>query len=70
MTAAFIDSDRWVAYMAGELDEGQEIVLWQSLIDSGSAWNLGAEHARKAVGMILSQRCHQPLKGVCSPPSA
>lgn len=54
------DPETWIAYMHGELDELDEALLWQSLIDTGLAWNMGPIHSCKAMGLILSQRCHQP----------
>lgn len=59
MTQILIDPDTWATFMSGALNETQEIAFWQSLIDSGAAWNMGSAYSRKAMGLILSQRCHQ-----------
>ncbi len=43
---------RIIAYEAGELDEGEEIELFQELVNTGLAWQLRGAYGRRAARWI------------------
>jgi hypothetical protein len=44
--------DNIIAYEQGELDEDETITLFQSLVNSGLAWQLQGSYGRTAVNLI------------------
>lgn len=51
--------DQIIAYENGELNEEETIELFQSLIDSGMAWQLQGHYGRTAAALIEAGVCHQ-----------
>jgi hypothetical protein len=47
-----VSYDAIFAYENGELDEEQTIELFQTLVDSGLAWQLQGNYGRTAAAMI------------------
>jgi hypothetical protein len=47
-----------IAYEQGDLEEGEVISLFQSLIDSGLAWQLQGSYGRMAMRLIEAGLCH------------
>lgn len=50
--------DKIIAYENGELDEQEVVELFQSLIDSGMAWQLQGHYGRTAAALIDDGLCH------------
>jgi hypothetical protein len=46
-----------MAFEAGELDHDEVIALFQSLIDTGMAWQLQGSYGRTAADLIRSGEC-------------
>jgi len=46
------DVDRIIAYEQGDLSEEETISLFQSLVDSGLAWELQGSYGRTAIALI------------------
>jgi hypothetical protein len=66
--------DKIIAYEEGTLDEGETIALFQTLIDTGTAWILQGSYGRTAAALIEAGRCRPalpepaedtPTKGSC-----
>ena len=49
--------DKMMAWEAGELDDESTIELFQSLINSGLAWQLQGCYGRMAQGLIDGGHC-------------
>ena len=49
--------DQIIAYENGELDNDETISLFQSLIDSGLAWQLQGSYGRQAARLIEAGYC-------------
>ena len=45
-------TDQIIAYETGQLDEQSTIELFQSLVDSGLAWQLQGHYGRTAMTLI------------------
>jgi hypothetical protein len=54
------DLESIIAYEQGELDEEEEITLFQKLIDSGMAWVLQGHYGRTAEYLIRIGECTRP----------
>lgn len=52
--------DKIIAYESGELEEEEIIELFQSMIDSGLAWQLQGHYGRTAAGLIEEGLCIAP----------
>lgn len=52
--------DNIIAYEQGELDEEDTITLFQSLINSGLAWQLQGSYGRTAMAMVDAGLCEMP----------
>ena len=52
-----VDLDTMIAWENGELDEFEEIELFQRLIDLGLAWSLQGVYGRQAQRLIEAGRC-------------
>ncbi len=52
-----VDLDAMIAWENGELDEFEEIELFQRLIDSRLAWSLQGMYGRQAHRLIAAGRC-------------
>lgn len=50
-----------IAYETGELDQDEQVILFQHLIDSGMAWSLQGHYGRMAHDLIKAGVC--TLKG-------
>lgn len=50
--------DKISAYENGELDEGEMLELFQSLIDTGLIWQLQGNYARTAAHLIKAGYLH------------
>lgn len=50
-----------VAYEGGELDDDEIIKGFQSLIDTGLAWQLQGHYGRTAMALIQQGLCHRTL---------
>jgi len=51
------DVNLLLAYQNGELDEDQEVEMFQGLINSGLAWRLEGAVGRQAMRLIEAGRC-------------
>lgn len=49
-----------IAYENGELDEDSTVKLFQSLVDSGLAWQLQGHYGRTAADLIRAGRVVLP----------
>jgi len=52
-----------MAYEAGELSDEETVALFQSLIDTGLAWQLQGSYGRAAAALIEAGECHHGLGG-------
>ncbi len=52
--------DNIIAYEQGELDEEDTITLFQSLINSGLAWQLQGSYGRTAMALVDAGLCEMP----------
>jgi hypothetical protein len=50
--------DKMIAWEQGELSDKDVIILFQSLIDSGLAWQLQGCYGRMAYALIAAGYCH------------
>ena len=50
--------DKIIAYEQGELDEDATVELFQSLINSGLAWQLQGHYGRTAARLIEAGQCY------------
>jgi hypothetical protein len=46
-----------IAYEEGELDEDQEIEMFQKMINDGSVWHFQGCYGRQAMALIESGQC-------------
>jgi len=46
--------EKMIAWENGNLDDSEEIALFQELVDSGLAWNLQGMYGRRAAEMLKS----------------
>lgn len=51
--------EKMMAYENGELDEDEIVELFQSLINSGLAWQLQGCYGRMATQLIEAGYCHE-----------
>ena len=49
--------DQLIDYENGELDEQDEIEMFQEAINSGLAWRLQGSYGRQAMGLIEAGKC-------------
>ena len=49
--------DQLIDYENGELDEQDEIAMFQEAINSGLAWRLQGSYGRQAMGLIEAGQC-------------
>lgn len=50
-----------MAYEGGELDDDEIVKGFQSLIDTGLAWQLQGHYGRTAMALIQQGLCHRTL---------
>jgi hypothetical protein len=50
-------TERLIAYERDELDANETVKLFQTLIDSGLAWNLQGHYGRTAHALIEAELC-------------
>lgn len=58
-----ITMDRMVDWENGELDEADEIEMFQGLIDTGMAWTLQGMYGRHAARLIEAGLCTRAQRG-------
>jgi hypothetical protein len=54
--------DRLIAYEEGQLNEDEEIALFQHLIDTGTCWQLQGHYHRVAATLIEAGLIEQPKR--------
>ena len=54
--------DRLIAYEEGQLNEDEEIVLFQHLIDTGTCWQLQGHYHRVAATLIEAGLIKRPQR--------
>ncbi len=58
--------ERIIDYECDELNEQEEIELFQEIINSGVIWELGEDYIKRATELILADKCVSPPKYFCS----
>lgn len=54
------DIDKIIRYEEGEMEESEMIEFFQSLINSGLAWQLQGHYGRTAAALINAGLCTNP----------